>query len=199
MTLREDGPGKPEVLRSPVLRVITGNKGKIKEIEEILGADKVEQLEVDLKEIQGVDAEKIMRAKLLEALNQTSGELLVDDTSLYFDCTPGLPGPLIKWFLETQGTNGLAGMAAKLGNTKARATTMFGYAKSATDMHFFSGTLEGTIVSPRGGEGFGWDAIFQPDGSDKTLAEMSPDEKNAISPRKMALERLKEFLVKRDD
>lgn len=61
---------------------------------------------------------------------------------------------------------------------------------------FFKGTLPGRIVgTPRGENGFGYDPLFQPDGMEITLAELSPQAKNAISHRFIAFRRLKEFLL----
>ena len=58
------------------------------------------------------------------------------------------------------------------------------------------GEVSGVIASqPRGDEGFGWDAIFIPDGSSKTWAEMNLDEKQQNSMRSLALNKLKRFLV----
>jgi XTP/dITP diphosphohydrolase len=61
--------------------------------------------------------------------------------------------------------------------------------------HFFEGTVEGTIRHERSGvAGFGYDPIFEPDGYDITFAEMDMDEKNAISHRGRAVEKLVNFL-----
>ncbi|MEM3154905.1 MAG: non-canonical purine NTP pyrophosphatase [Candidatus Woesearchaeota archaeon] len=49
-------------------------------------------------------------------------------------------------------------------------------------------------MQPRGTRGFRWDKIFQPEDYKKTLAEMMPEEKNEISHRRKALNKLKEFL-----
>jgi len=174
------------------LHFITGNKNKFSEARAILGD--IEQLEIDLPEIQSVDAHEIIRAKLLEAIHHHDGEFIIEDTSLYFDCLNGLPGPLIKWFLERLGNNGLAEIAAKLGNAAAEAKTIIGYAKNHDELFFFEGSIKGKIVTPRGETTFGWDPIFLPAGYDKTFAEMSREEKNKISMRKVALEKLKKFL-----
>ena len=63
------------------------------------------------------------------------------------------------------------------------------------DEHFFEGAIEGTIRHERAGsEGFGYDPIFQPDGYNVTFAEMRLDEKNKISHRAIAMEKLVDFL-----
>jgi len=61
---------------------------------------------------------------------------------------------------------------------------------------FFSGKVEGTIArEARGRDGFGYDPVFIPEGFDRTFAEMTADEKDRLSHRRKALEKLKEFLV----
>ena len=57
--------------------------------------------------------------------------------------------------------------------------------------------VRGKISSePRGGYGFHYDPIFIPEGSDKTFGEMSIEEKNKISHRARAIDKLKKFLIK---
>jgi non-canonical purine NTP pyrophosphatase (RdgB/HAM1 family) len=171
---------------------ITGNKNKLAEVQAVL--TEVKQLDIDLPEIQGLDAQKIIQAKLSESFNHSQGEFIVEDTSLHLECLKGLPGTLIKWFLQTIGNKGLAQLAEKLGNDNAEAVTMIGYAKSQDEMQFFEGRVKGKIVKPRGENKFGWDPIFIPNGYDQTFAEMGAEEKNRISMRRMALNKLKEFL-----
>ncbi|MBA2407744.1 MAG: non-canonical purine NTP diphosphatase [Chitinophagales bacterium] len=61
--------------------------------------------------------------------------------------------------------------------------------------YYFEGIVNGTIVSEkRGKSGFGYDPIFIPDGTDKTFAEMSDNEKNEISHRGKAIKNMMEFL-----
>jgi XTP/dITP diphosphohydrolase len=63
--------------------------------------------------------------------------------------------------------------------------------------HFFEGKVTGTIRKERSGaSGFGYDPVFQPDGCDHTFAEMSAEEKNAISHRGRAIRALCAFLTK---
>ena len=173
------------------LYFITGNKSKFDEVKSILG--NVEQLDIDLPEIQDIDAKNIIRAKLFEALQHREGEFIVEDTSLYLDCLKGLPGPLIKWFLKTIGNEGLVNLAEKLANYGAEVKTIIGYAKNHEQIYFFEGSVKGRVVKPKGISGFGWDPIFQPDGFHKTFAEMNNEEKNLISMRRIAINRFKEF------
>jgi len=174
------------------LYFITGNKNKFEEVKSIL--PNTEQLDIDLPEIQDIDAKIIIRAKLLAALKHKDGEFIVEDTSLYLDCLGGLPGPLIKWFMKTMGNEGLHNLVEKLGNRKAEAKTIIGYAKNPDDIHYFEGCLRGEIVLPRGDSGFGWDPIFQPNDSDKSFAELTQEEKNNISMRRVAVNKLKEYM-----
>ena len=63
------------------------------------------------------------------------------------------------------------------------------------ELHLFNGVLEGSIAKERSGsQGFGYDPIFIPDGYSKTLAEISLEEKNAISHRGKAMRALAQFL-----
>ena len=179
---------------SSTLYFVTGNKNKLREVQSVL--PQVEQLDIDLPEIQEIDAKEIVRNKLSEALKHADGALIVEDTSLYLNCLKGLPGPLIKWFLQTVGNDGLAEIAEKLRDDRAEAKTIIGYAKNPEEIYFFEGSIKGRIVKPRGETHFGWDPIFLPDGHDKTFAEMSREEKNGISMRRMALNELSEFLQK---
>jgi len=174
------------------LEFITGNANKFTEVKAIV--PNVSQIDIDLPEIQGIDAQEIITFKLQSAFDHRESEFIVEDTSLYLDSMNGLPGPLIKWFMKTIGMIGLVKIANKFGDTKASAKTMVGYAKSKDDIFFFEGEVKGKIVSPRGDNGFGWDPIFQPEGSDKTLAEMAMEEKNEISTRKIAIQKLQDFL-----
>lgn len=174
------------------LYFITGNKNKFEEVRSIL--PNVEQLDIDLPEIQDIDAKVIIKAKLLEALKHKDGEFIVEDTSLYLDCLGGLPGPLIKWFMKTMGNVGLSNIVEKLENNKAEAKTIIGYAKSPDEIFYFEGSIKGGIVSPRGDSGFGWDPIFQPTEFDKSFAELTQEEKNNISMRRVAVNKLKEHM-----
>ena len=134
--------------------------------------------------------------KLTEANKKYERTLFCEDTSLELECLGGLPGPYIKWFIGSIGIEGLSELALKYENTAATAKATIGYSDENNKQHFFVGEVVGTIVSPRGDTSFGWDPIFLPDGHEKTYGEMSREEKNSVSHRRQALEKLKVFLNK---
>ena len=79
-------------------------------------------------------------------------------------------------------------------NRSARFVTMI-CLKTADKTLFFEGEVKGSIATePRGSNGFGYDPVFIPEGETRTFAEMSSEEKNAISHRKNAVMKLLDFL-----
>lgn len=179
------------------IHFVTSNAGKFKEAQAII--PELQQVNLDLPEIQELDPKKIIKHKLNKAQEVRDRQLKADgivvgDTSLSMSAMKGLPGPLIKWFLKTIGVEGLAEIAHQKQNNQAVAKVVLGFTDSENNIKFFEGKISGQIVAPRGENGFGWDKIFQPDGCDKTFAEMSLPEKNKISMRKQAFQKLKDFL-----
>ncbi|MCJ1234496.1 nucleoside triphosphate pyrophosphohydrolase ham1 [Varicellaria rhodocarpa] len=178
------------------LLFITGNRNKLAEVSFMLG-DMVHlsSRSLDLTEIQGT-IEEISVDKCTRAALAVNGPVLVEDTCLCFDALKGLPGPYMnnsKWFLEELGHQGLNNLLSAYEDKSAEAVCTFAY--SAGPNHkpvIFQGRTNGKIVPARGPSTFGWDAVFECEG--KTFAEMDKVEKNKISHRFKALEKLKEWL-----
>ena len=142
-----------------------------------------------------MDVAEIVRAKAEDAFNQTGKAVLVEDTGLAFSAwNEQLPGVLIKWFIDTVGNEGILKMMDSETNRQAIAKTAIGFF-DGKQMQVFVGEIKGTVpTTVRGDGGFGWDPIFIPDGYDKSFAEMTPDEKNDISMRKLAVTNMKKSL-----
>lgn len=87
-------------------------------------------------------------------------------------------------------------MLVGFNNTNAHALCTFAYcAGPGEEPILFEGRTDGDIVPARGPSNFGWDPVFQPkEGGGKTYAEMESAEKNKISHRYRALEKLKDYL-----
>ena len=181
-------------MQKPKISFVTSNKNKFLEAREII--PRLEQMVRDLDEIQELDPRKIIEHKNNEVFKYypEKSNLVVEDTSLYFDCLNRLPGPLIKWFLQEIGNKGLYELANNYGEYGAEAKTFIGYAVSPKEVYFFEGSVRGQIVEPSGETEFGWDPLFLPNGYRQTFAEMSKEEKNEISHRTKAFMKLKEFL-----
>ncbi|MEM7129888.1 MAG: non-canonical purine NTP pyrophosphatase [Chloroflexota bacterium] len=178
------------------LAIATSNVNKVNQIESHLGRP-LQQIDIDLPEIQAVQVRDVIEEKTRTAFEQVGHPVLVEDTGLYIHAWNGLPGALIRWFLKSVGTQGICQMLAEFEDRSAKAETCIGFC-DGNEFHCFSGTVEGSIArSPRGDYGFGWDPIFIPSGSDKTFAEVPPEEKLAIDMRRVAALELKSFLMAR--
>ena len=172
---------------------VTGNINKFNEAKEILGEGfSLVHVNTDLQEIQGTIIE-VVTAKCKQAASIFNGPVMIEDTSLGFEAFDHkLPGPYVKSFLEAGGPQMLPRILSDYPNKNATAVCMVAYTGGPhQDVFIFPGQMNGEIVQPRGTNGFGWDAVFQPDGFNDTFAEMSTEMKNLLSPRMKAFEKLK--------
>jgi inosine triphosphate pyrophosphatase len=110
------------------------------------------------------------------------------------DCLNWLPWPLIKWFEKKLGNEWIFEIAKKHNNYKVIAKTLIGYWDSVWEIQFFEGILEWKIIKPEFKSDFGWAPIFCPEWYDCSFAELSIKERNNMSMRWQALDKLKEFL-----
>jgi len=176
------------------IKFITGNKRKFEETCSMLPVP-LEQIDFDLPEIQSLDAHEVIRQKLLAAEERERGEYIVEDTSLYLACLNyQLPGPFIKWFEKGITNEGIVHLVQKMGDDRAKATTLIGYLNAAGKTLFFEGSIEGKIVPSRGDKDFGWGPIFEPSGYAQTFGEMEREDKHAVSMRSVAIRKLADFL-----
>ena len=134
-----------------------------------------------------------------------------DDTGLEVDALNGAPGVYSARYAGGEGHDSEANMTKLLhelgnnNNRKARFRTVIALIEkkdmcpcgctSVKKVHQFEGIVNGEIIRERrGGEVFGYDPIFQPEGYDKTFAELGMDIKNTISHRARATQKLAEYL-----
>ncbi len=173
---------------------VTKNKDKIREAEEILGFQ-IKKADLLVDEIQAVEVERVIEKKAKQAFEKIKKPVICEDSGLYFESWNGLPGALIKIFEERLGQEKICKMLAEKREAKAKST--IGYF-DGNEYRDFVGEISGKIAQfPRGNNGFGWDPIFIPQGFDKTFAQMTKEEKNKISMRKIAFNKFKRFLNKK--
>lgn len=122
-----------------------------------------------------------------------------DDSGLEVDALNGEPGVYSARYAGEHGNheanmNKLLEKLTSVENRKARFVTVISLVWNGEE-HFFEGSVSGTIRHERAGTGgFGYDPIFQPDGFDTTFAQMSMEEKNRLSHRARAVEKLLAWL-----
>ncbi len=175
------------------LTVVTSNAKKAEQIGFYLGIPvKTEALEID--EIQSLDLLKVLEAKAKVAYAMLQVPLIVDDVSVTIDGLKGLPGPLVRWFLDTVGPEGLCRLADQSETRGAEATVGIGYI-DASGFKLFTGAKRGKIADhPAGDTGFGWDSVFIQEGFELTRASLTPLEYEHASIRKIPLDALKSYL-----
>lgn len=185
----------------------TNNKKKIEEVKAALGPGF--QL-VSLQEIgcdeelpetgDTLDHNAFQKARYVK--DHFGVDCFADDTGLEVEALEGAPGVYSGRFAGEPRSDErnidllLEKMEGKI-NRKAQFRTIIALLLNGEE-YTFEGVARGEIIHQRVGEkGFGYDPVFQPEGFDKTFAELSLEEKNEISHRGKAVKALIEFLNQR--
>ena len=208
------------MIRNPRLEVLiaTSNRGKIREIQEALGASQVKLRYLDdFPDVSPVEetGETYRENAILKALNyskQTGVCALADDSGLEVDALGGMPGVRSARFggdraSDQERIKKLLGALSQCPDRKRTARFICcmaladwnrgegDLAGNARVLSVAEGKCEGLITDEsRGANGFGFDPVFKPTGYDATFAEMSPDVKRVISHRAQALALIRDFL-----
>lgn len=186
----------------------TNNSHKLREARQILG-DRVNILSLsdigcndDIPETADTfEGNALQKARWVS--ERYGHDCFADDTGLEVDALGGAPGVLSARYAEANGYgtshDSSANVRLLLENLKDAATPAERRARFRTAValirggqeQLVDGIVEGHITREgHGTDGFGYDPVFMPDGFDRTFAEMTPDEKNAISHRGRALRNL---------
>jgi XTP/dITP diphosphohydrolase len=197
---------------------VTGNAGKLKEINNLLeNRFRIRSLkdlgfEGDIPEIYPT-LEENASAKAFYIFERFSVDCFADDTGLEVEYLNNKPGVYSARFAEIEDNikfadnkelveaniNKLLNLLEGKNLRKARFRTVISLILRGREFRF-EGVVNGNITEERRGHGgFGYDPVFIPEGFEKTFAEMSLDEKNKISHRAIALGKLTEFLSRRND
>ena len=182
----------------------SGNKGKIKEAQEILKDYEIipmNEIGIDIDVEEDQETFEGNARKKAETIAKTLNEkmCLADDSGIQIEYLDGFPGVFTKrWHKGTDREKNLEIIEKLKGVPKEQRKIKFVTAISISDgIENFceTGCIEGYVAeNPRGNNGFGFDEIFEL-ANGKTLAEMSQEEKNKISARKIALEKIKKHIM----
>ena len=128
--------------------------------------------------------------------------VIADDTGLDVEALNGAPGVRSARYAgePSNAENNMDLLLYNLvttTNLAAHFKTIIAYIDAEGKEQLFEGRIDGSIIrEKRGNKGFGYDPIFVPEGSDRTFAEMSAEEKNSMSHRARALQAFSEFINK---
>ena len=190
-------------LRPGKLVIASHNAGKVREIAELLqghGLDVVSAADLDLPEPEETGTTFVANAELkaLQAADLSGIPALADDSGLCVDALGGDPGIFsARWAGEakdfTQAMRLVEDRLSAQPDAPRDAHFVCALALAWPDGHvdWFEGRVEGSLVwPPRGDNGFGYDAMFRPDGHEHTFGEMAFAQKHAIGHRADAFRQL---------
>jgi XTP/dITP diphosphohydrolase len=192
----------------------TRNANKTAEIRRILGPhfqvnDLAEYPEIPHIAEIGETFEENAILKAAAVSKRVPGFVVADDSGLEIDALGGAPGICSARYAgpaasDSEKIEKLLEELVRVGAPKdarsARFRCVLALARKGEVLGVFEGLVEGQIVDrPRGSHGFGYDPIFVPNGSQRTFGELEPAEKNQLSHRARALEKLHGFLILRPD
>lgn len=186
----------------------TANKHKLEEAQAALGPSftLITPASLGVTEEIPETAETLEENALMKAeylWNRFHKPCFADDTGLLAEALGGRPGVYSARYAgpEADPQKNMSKLLSELKgctNKKARFETVAALILSPEEKYLFKGTLEGEIIeTPSGSGGFGYDPLFIPEGYDKTLAEITSEEKNNISHRGKAMRELSDFLNNR--
>ena len=182
----------------------TNNEHKVVEVRSVVGSLfeiltlKETGIDIDIPEPYDT-LEENARNKSQTIFELTKINCFSEDTGLFVDALNGEPGVKSARYAgeDRSFEDNIIKLLAKLAdnkNRKARFRTIISLLLNREEI-FFEGICEGTICeSNKGEKGFGYDPIFVPEGSSRTFAEMSLEEKNKYSHRRKAMDKLIDFL-----
>ena len=186
--------------------VATNNQGKVKEIKSILAPHNVMSqaeigVDIDVEETGETFVENaFLKARALKAY--TNCAIIADDSGLMVDYLNGDPGVYSARYAG-DNTTPMQGIEKLLKNLdgvpfegrSARFVSVIALILPDGREFSFEGTCDGYITNIlKGDNGFGFDPVFYYPPLDKTFAELSDDEKNSISHRRVAINKLTDFL-----
>ena len=184
--------------------IASGNKGKIKEAQEILKEFKVisiKELGIDIEVEEDKETFEGNAIKKAETIaKELNGKMCIaDDSGIEIEYLDGFPGVRTKrWHQGSDRERNLAILEKMQGVEKSNRKIDFVTAIALSDGNKTickKGIISGYVSeSIRGDNGFGFDEIFELENG-KTLAELSNEEKNEISARRIAIEEIREELV----
>ncbi|MCE4624736.1 MAG: XTP/dITP diphosphatase [Desulfurococcales archaeon] len=190
---REEPCGELDVRR---IYLVTGNKHKVHEINTLAEGSCIEFLQASATklEVQSGSLGEIALTAARHAFDQIRAPLVVDDSGLFIESLGGFPGPYSSFVYKTIGISGILRLLEGESDRKACFVTAAALIIPPLERVFYGRTCGQITREPRGRGGFGFDPIFLPDGSRKTYAEMSTEEKNTVSHRARAFKKLISYL-----
>lgn len=186
----------------------TNNQHKLREVQQLLGEEfevltpKMCDIDEDIPEDQPtLEGNALQKARYI--FERTGLDCFADDTGLEVEALGGEPGVRSARYATAEGHDDEANKRLLLKNMEGKENRKAQFRTAMAlivggEEHLFEGIVRGEILySEQGEEGFGYDPLFKPEGYDCSFAEMPAEQKNSISHRGRAIEKLVKWLKNR--
>lgn len=188
-----------------IIHIGTSNEGKFREMSrmlESLGHTAIKE-DIPYPEIQAETLGEVVQFGMQWILDNDKRQwmedpdhgFVIDDSGIFIKALKDFPGVYSRFVFYAIGNSGILHLLEGMEHRDATFRTGLLFHRNGRN-HYFEGESRGRIThKERGTNGFGYDPIFIPGGSERTFAEMDTDEKNAYSHRGEAMDRFIEFLT----
>lgn len=197
--------GSLYILMSVKITFCTGNPHKVAEVQaafsQVLPEVKIVQKKLPMEELQADSLEEVAQFKINSIRKMISPPFFIEDAGFFVDDElKGFPGVYSHYVMDTLGCQGILKLMEGKSLRRAHFEAVIAFLDEEENIHLFKGENLGTVAfEARGTSGFGFDPIFiSEDSPTKTFAEIGMEEKNKISHRKRALDKLVAFLQKKN-
>ncbi len=171
-----------------MIAFVTSNPHKYEEVSSMFLESGIEVRWEKMKyeEIQADTTEEVSIDSCRKLTGRVKGDFFLEDTGLFIESLNGFPGVYSSYVQKTIGNSGIIRLVSGKPPDAYFKTVIT--AKVGGVIKQYTGIVKGSISGEeRGSAGFGYDPIFVPEGGNKTLSEMSMEEKNEISHRSKAV------------
>ncbi len=177
---------------------VTTNKHKFEEVKDILKdyPIELEHLEMEYEENHDESIDIIARNAAKKLADKLNKPIVLEDTGLFFEAYNNFPGALPKFVINTIGFKGIFKLLEGE-SRKAYFKTVAAFCEPEKEPNLFEGVMRGKITTKIYNEDkdtMPYDKIFIPEGRDKTISDMSLEEKNQFSQRAQVFRKFGEFI-----
>ncbi|MBD3249878.1 RdgB/HAM1 family non-canonical purine NTP pyrophosphatase [Candidatus Woesearchaeota archaeon] len=180
------------------INLVTGNKNKVGEYKRLFSEEgiEVEHLEIDYPELRHDSFEEITKEAAERVSDETGKVVVLEDGGFFVESLDGFPGVSSAYFFKRLGSQGILKLMQDIDERRCYYKVAVAYCEPGEKAEIFVGEEKGRVAgSEKGENGWGYDNIFIPEGSEQTYGEIKKEEDICLF-RQIAVKKLMEFLTR---